>query len=131
VKAVLAGSERALEGHAWHTGATLAETSELNWFAGQVYGIHIESPAAGFEVPGAHAVQIAPSLPVKPALHVQLLMLIVPCSEDEPIGQVEHAAGPGAVLNVPMAHGVHTPPLAPVYPALHSHASATPLPAGE
>jgi len=130
-KAVLAGRETALEGHDQHTCAEFPATSELNWFAGQVYGIHAESPAAAFEVPGAHAVQIAPSLPVKPGAHVQLLMFTAPTCEDEPTGQIEHAAGPGAALNVPTAHGVHTPPLAPVYPALHTHASATALPTGE
>ena len=131
VEAVLAGRERAREGHAKHTAAVFAATSELNWFAGQVYGIHAESPDAAFEVAGAHAMQSAPPLPVYPALHVQLLILVAPPSEDECIGQFEHAAEPVAALNVPAPHCVHTAPFAPVYPALHSHASATPLPTGE
>ena len=82
-------------------------------------------------MPGAHAVHPAPPLPVYPALHVQLLILVAPTSEDEPTGQFEHAAEPVAALNVPAPHCVHTAPFAPVYPALHSHASATPLPTGE
>ena len=80
------------------------------------------------KVPGAHAVQSAPPLPVKPAVHMQSLMLVAPISEDEPTGQIEHATGPGAALNVPAPHCMHTPPFAPVYPALHSHVL---LPAGE
>jgi len=78
VEAVLAGSERALEGHAQHVAAALAATSELNWSAGQVYRIHAESPDADFEVPGGHAAQFEPPLPVKPAMHAQLLMLEAP-----------------------------------------------------
>jgi len=131
VEVVLSGRERAQEGHAQHVAAALAATSELNWSAGQVYGIHAESPGAAFEVPGAHALQFAPPLPVKPAVHVQSLMSTAPTCEDEPTGHIEHAAGPGAALNVLAAHCMHTAPFAPVYPALHSHASATALPAGE
>jgi len=117
--------------HGQHTAAVLAANSELKWSAGQVYAIHAESPATAFEVPGAHAVQSVPPLPVKPGVHVQLLMLVAPPSEDEPTGQIEHAAGPGAALNVPAPHSVHTAPFAPVYPVLHSHAPAEPLAAGE
>jgi len=128
VEAVLSGRERAREGHAQHASVTLAATFKLNWFAGQVYGIHTESPATAFEVPGAHAVQSAPPLPVKSAVHMQSLMLVAPISGDEPTGQIEHAAGPVTLLNLPAAHGAHAPPFAPVYLALHSHVL---LPAGE
>jgi len=127
---VLFATDNVREGHAQHPGE-VAIAAELNWFAGQVYGIHAESPGAALYVPGAHAVQSAPLLPVKPAIQVQLLMLIAPSSEDEPTGQMEHVAGPGAALNVPAGHCVHTPPLAPLYPALHSHALTKALPAGD
>jgi len=71
VEAVLAGRERAREGHAQHAAAALAATSELNWSAGQVYGAHAESPDAALEVPGGQARQGPPSAPVKPGLHTQ------------------------------------------------------------
>ena len=99
--AELPATDTLFEWHGKHTAAVLAANSELNWSAGQVYAIHAESPDAAFEVPGAHAVQPAPPLPVYPALHVQLLILVAPPSEDEPTGQIEHAAGPGVALNVP------------------------------
>jgi len=79
-------------------------------------------PEAALKVPAGHAVQAVPSLPVEPAVHVQLLMLEAPSRENKPTGQIEHGAKPGAALNVPAAHSVHTPPFAPVYPALHWHA---------
>jgi len=67
-------------------------------------------PGKGFEVPGAHAVQSAPPLPVKPAVHVQLLILAAPPSEDEPTGQFEHVAepvAPNTVEYVPAGHSTH------------------------
>ena len=107
---MLAGREKALEGHGQHSSAGFAATSELNWFAGQVYGIHAKSPNAAFEVPGAHAMQSAPLLPVYPALHVQLLRWVAPPGEDEPTGQFEHVAEPVAPNTfeyVPAGHTTH------------------------
>ena len=39
---------------------------------------HAALTNAGFEVQGAHAVQVALLLPVKSVVHVQLLMLVAP-----------------------------------------------------
>jgi len=127
---VLFATDNVREGHAQHPGE-VAIAAELKWSAGHPYATHAALPEAALNVPAGHAVQAVPSLPVKPAMHVQLLMLKAPCSEDEPTGQIEHGAKPGAVLYVPAAHSVHTPPFAPVYPALHWHAPAETLPAGE
>ena len=109
--------------------------SEINVFAGQVYGIHVEFPITAFEVPGAHAVQFTPAfpaktapLPVKPAAHIQSLLSTAPSSENKPTGQIEHGAGPVAALNVPAAHAAHAAVLPEVYPTLQLHVA---LPASE
>ena len=92
------------EGHAQHS-AEVAIAAELKWFAGHSYASHAELPGKALKVLAGHAVQGAPPLPVKPAMHVQLLILVAPPSEDEPTGQIEHAAGPGALLKALRAHG--------------------------
>jgi len=75
---VLAAIDTVFEGHAKHIAAILAACSELNWFAGHSYAAHAALPGAALKVPGTHAVQSAPPLPEKPAVHVQLLMLEAP-----------------------------------------------------
>jgi len=88
--AVLAATDTALEGHAQHTAATFAATSELNWSAGQVYGMHAESPDAVFELPGGHAEQVEPSMPVYPALQVQAVLTVLAAAERELAGHAWH-----------------------------------------
>ena len=126
--AVLAGSERAREGHAQHTDAVLAATSELNWSTGHVYGIHAESPDAVFELPGGHAVQVDPSLPVYPALQVQAVTSTEPTPERESSGHGVQVAGPGVSLYVSAPHCRQGLPFRPVHPAKHSQAVFAVLP---
>ena len=122
--AVLPATDTALEGHAQHAAATLPATTELNWSAGHVYGMHAESPDTALNVAAAHALQAAPPLPVKPALQVQLLMLADPCCGDNVFaGHIKHAAEPKTDLNRLAAHSVHAPLSGPVKPTLHRHRS--------
>jgi len=55
-----------------------------------VYGIHAESPDAVFELPGGHAVQVDPSLPVYPALQVQAVTTVLAAAEREWAGHARH-----------------------------------------
>jgi len=93
------------DGQNEHAAAKLAAASELKWSAGQVYGIHAESPDAALEVPGGQATHGPPSGPEcpaahgaatthgpptgpeKPAMHKQL---VLPGGETEFAGQASH-----------------------------------------
>ena len=82
--------------------------------------MHGSDPTVSLKVPGTHAVQSAPPLPMKPALHMQFAMVLEPCSIDNVFaGHMKHAAEPVFDLNLPAAHCAHALPFAPVNPALH------------
>jgi hypothetical protein len=77
-----------------------------------------------------------------PALHLQSVDSVLPCTEVEKgvhamhvlavvaagvpeyvaLPQFVHAAVPGAILYCPGRQAAHVPPFGPVYPALHMHA---------
>jgi hypothetical protein len=110
---VLAGRERALEGHAQHTAAVFAATSELNWFAGHTYETYAEPPDAALNVPAAHATHGPPSGPEYPALHVQSAASPEPSAEVESAAHPTQLPAPGPALNVLAAHTTHAPPSGP------------------
>jgi len=76
-EAVLAGSERALEGQPQHTAAVFAATSELKKFTGHTYAAHAALPGAALNVPAAQAEHGPPSAPVWPALHWQAVAAVL------------------------------------------------------
>jgi hypothetical protein len=97
-------------------------------------------------LPAVQAEHVAvgrPRLFVKyPALHLQSVDSVLPCTEVEKgvhamhvlavvaagvpeyvaLPQFVHAAVPGAILYCPGRQAAHVPPFGPVYPALHMHA---------
>jgi len=121
-------------------------------------GPHVEHtvlPRASLYVPAVQTAHVAfgrPMLRVKyPALHLQSVDSVLPCTEVEKgvhamhvlavvaagvpeyvaLPQFVHAAVPDAILNWPGRQAAHVPPFGPVYPALHVHAICKLLPEDE
>ena len=102
--------------------------------------MHAALPVAVLYLPAAHAVQVPPSGPVKPTLHVQAARAELASGELELVGQAPHVVAtvapavveyvpaehsvqtalPVAVLYLPATQAVHVPPSGPVYPALQA-----------
>ena len=74
-------------------------------------------PVIGLYFPATHAVQACPSAPVSPALHLQLVKLMLPAGEFDVEGHSEHEVLPSTDLYVLAGQTVHTPPFAPEKPA--------------
>jgi len=68
--------------------ATLDDSVEANCPAGQATILHAADPDVNLKVPGAHSTHVSPSAPVNPALHVQLLRLLLPSGASELGGQL-------------------------------------------
>jgi len=121
-------------------------------------GPHVEHtvlPRASLYVPAVQTAHVAFGRPMSrvkyPALHLQSVDSVLPCTEVEKgvhamhvlavvaagvpeyvaLPQIVHAAVPGAILYVPSRQGSHVPPFGPLYPALHMHAVCTLLAGGE
>ena len=115
------------------------------------HSVQAVDPFTSLYVPAMHAAQVAPSGPVYPLLHVQLVSTLLPAPEYVCAGHalhvdsemlpvaVEyfpcehrvHAAEPFTSLYVPATHASHSTPSAPVYPLLHVQLVSTLLPAPE
>ena len=83
---------------------------------------HAPDPVSALKVPRPHAVQLAPSGPVYPLLHLQSVAAVLPEVDEESAGQLVHDAVPGWSLYFPLAHSSHGPPSGPNEPALHCNA---------
>ena len=68
---------------------------------------HTAGPVPVLYCPGVHAVHVPPLAPVKPALHVQAAIAVLPLGEIELVGQLEHGFASDALFHNPAAHGVH------------------------
>jgi hypothetical protein len=66
------------------------------------------------KVPAAHAVQVPPSGPLKPALQRQLLRSMLASGESECSRQLVHSALPLTSLYVPGGHAAQAPPSGPL-----------------
>lgn len=91
---------------------------------------HVPDPKWPLTVPTGHAVQLPPSGPSYPALHLHPLQPCAECAfcghawhvvaavelEYSPAEQSTHADDPLAALNVPTGHAEQALPSAPVYP---------------
>ena len=66
---------------------------------------HAAEPVSFLNLPGTHATHCPPSGPEKPALHKQLLIVVLPMGETEFAGQIEHVPEPDTCLYFPASHG--------------------------
>jgi hypothetical protein len=80
---------------------------------------HDALPGTDLYVFCGHALQVPPSAPVKPALHLQLVKRILALEDCEFAGHAVQAAEPMLSLYLPATHAEHSPPSAPVYPTWH------------
>ena len=78
-----------------------------------------------------HAVQLPPSGPRQPALHLQLLTAVLCSGDPEFAGQLLQLKAPDTILYLPVPHAVHVPPSAPDQPALQVQAVIAVLAIGE
>jgi acid stress-induced BolA-like protein IbaG/YrbA len=93
--------------------------------------VQAAEPLSVLYVPAAHAEHRSPYAPVYPALHRQLVWLVLPMAELEIEGQLEHWALPVVALYSPTTHTMHVPPSGPVDPALHRQLVEFGLPLAE
>ncbi len=70
-------------------------------------------PATFLYFPATHSMHVAPFCPLKPALHIQAVFVVLPLAEVEEVGQSEHGALPVALLYFPATHAEHVPPFGP------------------
>ncbi len=133
-------------GHARQVAAAVAASTVEYWSAKQF--VHEAEPVDVLYLPGTHATQL-PSLPVYPALQMQLVMDTLPVATAQlfdghdvqaasviravivlylPAPQSVHVADPVADFHFPVLHALHGLPSTPVYPVLHVHAPTALLP---
>ena len=139
--------------HVWHVSTVCAPVA-----VEKKPGPHVEHtvlPRASLYVPAVQTAHVAFGRPMSrvkyPALHLQSVDSVLPCTEVEKgvhamhvlavvaagvpeyvaLPQFVHAAVPGAILYCPGRQAAHVPPFGPVYPALHVHAASALLPVGE
>jgi hypothetical protein len=149
VSTLLPAPEYVCAGHALHVDSEIPAVAVL--YLPREHSVQAVDPFTSLYDPVMHAVQVAPSGPVYPLLHVQLVSTLLPapeyvcaghalhvdskCSpvsvEYFPCGQRVHAEEPFTSLYVPATHASHSTPSAPVYPLLHVQLVSTLLPAPE
>lgn len=117
VTASLTEPEKLLAGHATHSLLNTLLSNGL--YLPGVQAVHLKLPS---DANASHW---------KPALHAQLLNIVLASAVKLASGHGVHSADPFEILYVSAAQGEHGPPSAPVYPKLQTHLPSAGLPAGE
>lgn len=81
--------------------------------------VHGALPLTDLYLPATHATQGPPSAPVCPALHRQLLAMLLPVRDVELPAQSEHADEPTEALYLPATQATQVAPSGPVVPGIH------------
>ena len=128
VRSLLAWGASELAGHASHTSDVAPTVDE---YLPLPQSVHVSEPVLILYFPATHAVQVPPSLPVKPALQVQSVWTVLPWGEFALLGQLVQVPAPDVLLYLPAEQLVHNPPSGPLEPMLHVHALTVVLPLGD
>lgn len=147
--ALLAAGDELLVGQVLHVPELVAAPTVEYVFGPQ--SVHTADPVPALYLPAAQPVQVPPSGPVNPMLHVHAPTALPPDPDELLDGQVVHTpdpVAPGVVEYVPAPQSVHVaapvdvlyfpatqfthgPPFGPEAPALQVQLAKVPLPAGE